>query len=683
MDFNNSLASVTTDIKESMKIIADNMIKTRPRGELVYRPYRKNEVFYDPGLLDPRKVNLKKLYPNAKRGNVVYIGTVLDSVAEYDAKLNMTGNARVIYNGKAIYDYEDNPNETKRGSCPIHLKKGENPVLFMVRCDDDEKFEFEFMPSVHVFWFWAKDYILHVRATSPMECFAGEDGVGISALYDSEQPFDGKYAYPTIDEKSNEIRFDKIFPNAEGMCAYALTVALEDTKLSLDIFSQSKVNVNGEEVSPLNFKVKRGDMILVKCLKGEKWGFAFNERAPIGIPFLVSKRGSGDKWLTLGTFGKNYCMELPYGPELNIQFVSPYVAEGWKKTFWKLNSTNDYIRPYMDTFFYSQWFYALMVGHFGLMQTAKILDNAQYMRYFTDSMQNLAQFYNYMLYEYENYGQPTFIQRGMELGDLDSIGTMGMNMCELYKLTSSPDALYCIEVLSKAAKENIPRFEDGTYRRWRDMWSDDTYMSCPFLVRLGLVKNHRYYFEEVVRQFIGFKMRFWMEDDKVFSHFYFLEAQIPNRIPWGRGNGWVFVALSDALENMPEDIEGKDELLKLFVDFAEGIAEKQDDDGLWHQVLTRSDTYQETSCTGMFLIGMCRGVRNGWLGEKYKERIQKAFEGLMKYKIDKNGNIYDVCRGSGNSMDEEYYANLGVIDNDDHGTGIILMALAELAKTFE
>ena len=38
-----------------------------------------------------------------------------------------------------------------------------------------------------------------------------------------------------------------------------------------------------------------------------------------------------------------------------------------------------------------------------------------------------------------------------------------------------------------------------------------------------------------------------MEDKKLFSHIYFLKEQTANRIPWGRGNGWVFLSLSDLL----------------------------------------------------------------------------------------------------------------------------------------
>lgn len=680
MCLDNSLYSVTTNINECLKIVAENMIKTRPRGELCYHPYRKNEVFSDPGIWTPRMVNIKKLYPEAKAGNVVYVGVILDSVAEYDVNLNMIGNVKAFYNNVVVYDYKDNLSKDLKGSCKIHLNKGENPVLFMVRCDNDKEFEFQFMASVPPFWFWAKDYILHVRGTSPIDAFRNEDGVGISKLYETEQPFDGAYVYPSLEDETGEINFNDIFPTTEGSFAYALTTALKDCRIKLMTFSKSKIFVNGEVTNSLEFEIKKGDVLLVKSLKEDKWGFSFDKEAPIGIPFLKSNRKNGDKWLTVGTFGEKNEMDVPYGPELKIQFVNPYVTKNWKKTFWKLNNKNDYIRPYMDTCFFSQWFYALMVGHYGLLETAKVLNNSEYIEYFVDSMQNMAKFYNYMFYESENFGEPTFIQKGTELNNLDAIGTMGMNMCELYKLTSSPESLYCIEYLASAMKENIPKFDDGTFCRERDMWSDDTFMSCPFLIRIALVKNDAKYFQEVVRQLLGFKKRLWMQDKKVFSHIYFLESKKPNRVPWGRGNGWVFVTLSDVLEKLPENIEGYDELLQLFVEFAEGIIENQDSEGLWHQVLTRPDAYQETSCTGMFIIGLCRGIRNGWLTEKYKENVRNAFIGLIRHKIDKTGNIYDVCRGSSNSMDEEYYMKLGVIDNDDHGTGIILMALSEMIK---
>ena len=212
MDFVNSLASVTKDMKEAMTIIADNMIDTRPRGELVYHPYRKNDVYKDQAILGPRKVDLKVLYPDAKPGNVVYVSTIFESVADYDAKLNMVGNVKAIFNGETIYDYEDNPGDTRRGGCPIHLKQGDNPITFMVRCDSEDSFEFEFMPSVRIYWMWAKDYILHVRATSPIECFTHEDGVGISKLYEKEEALTANLYIPPSKKREMKSVLTKYIP---------------------------------------------------------------------------------------------------------------------------------------------------------------------------------------------------------------------------------------------------------------------------------------------------------------------------------------------------------------------------------------------------------------------------------------------------------------------------------------
>ena len=194
------------------------------------------------------------------------------------------------------------------------------------------------------------------------------------------------------------------------------------------------------------------------------------------------------------------------------------------------------------------------------------------------------------------------------------------------------------------------------------------------------MKNDAEYHREAVRQLLGFKKRLWMADEKIFSHIFFLNPPEPNNIPWGRGNGWIYVSLSDALENIAPETEGYDELLQTYRDFTEGVVALQDGDGLWHQVLNRHDSYSETSCTAMFMLGLCRGIRNGWIGEEYKENVRRAYRGLISHKIGKDGAVYDVCMGSGNARDVNYYMNLGTVDNDDHGTGIVLSAICEMIK---
>lgn len=228
---------------------------------------------------------------------------------------------------------------------------------------------------------------------------------------------------------------------------------------------------------------------------------------------------------------------------------------------------------------------------------------------------------------------------------------------------------------------NIPRFNDGTFYRGTTMWADDVFMSCPFLARLGSITGNTFYYEECARQLAGFKKRLYRENKKIFSHIFFVEEQQPNEISWGRGNGWIFISLADLLTQLPEETQGYDMLLSLFREFAQGILAQQDKTGLWHQVMDRPTSYLETSCTGMFLLGMCKGMRCGWLPRsEFEEPARRALQGLLTHSIDKDGNVYGVCKGSGCSMDPVYYDELDMVKNDDHGTGIILSALAEFVR---
>ena len=249
-------------------------------------------------------------------------------------------------------------------------------------------------------------------------------------------------------------------------------------------------------------------------------------------------------------------------------------------------------------------------------------------------------------------------------------------MCLYYQLSGDEDALRIIRILLRAMETNIPRFPDGTLRRKTTMWADDTFMSCPFLVQAGLVTGDKTYHTEAIKQLLGFHKKLWMGDLQIFSHIFFLDTQSANRIPWGRGNG-------DALEHIPSHTEGYGELVSIYRDFTKGIAALQDEQGLWHQVLDRPDSYSETSCTAMFLLGLCRGIRLGLIGKEYMQNAHRAYRALITHKISRNGTVYGVCMGSGCQRDAQYYMDLGTIDNDDHGTGVVLTALCEYIRLTE
>jgi len=381
-----------------------------------------------------------------------------------------------------------------------------------------------------------------------------------------------------------------------------------------------------------------------------------------GLDFVESNRENAPKWLLLGGLDED---NLP-----KIQFKKPY-----KGQFWRL-CDGSYLRPYLDTHFYGLWFYALMVGQYGILKAAPLMGE-ELKEYFISGMSIMADFFDYMRYDTSVFGAPSFLQRSIALADLDSIGTMGMNFCDLYALKPSDEVKHVIDSLYDAMCKNIPRFPDGTFHREATMWSDDTFMSMPFLSRLGKLTGDKKYFEECICQINGFFKRLFMENEKLISHIYFLEDEKANKVPWGRGNGWVFITLSEVLERIPDSFEEKKDIIDKFRTFAEGVRAVQDESGMWHQVLNMPSSYEETSCTGMFALGMLRGVKNGWLDESYMENVEKAIRGIEAKAVDADGNITGVCRGSQCSYDPSYYAQLGTVVNDDHGTGIILALLAE------
>lgn len=677
------LSDITKNPAEALKIAADNMIKTRPKRDVEYITYKSSNVYKDTAPLGPRTVDLKVLYPEAANGDVVFVGTNLRAADDYEITMNTEGYIKMWLGGELFLDTTDSSEKQLRRTA-VHLKKGDNKLLFMCRCRGDD-FSFSFMPAVGIYYMWAKDYIAHVRALSPIEEYSVEEGVGISRLYKHEVQFDEEYVYPLPTEEKNSIDFGGIFPEESGKIAYALTYAAEDTVLRLKPQAWLKVFVNGMEKKNYDsIALKKDDSVLIKSLRSERWSVSYNSDAALYIKGIETRRAHGTQWLTLGTFSSDGNTELKSGPEIEMQFTRPYITADRQRTFWRLNSREDYIRPYIESCFYSQWFYALMVGHYGILDTAKTLNDQKYMDYFYSSMRSISRYYDYMQYEYEKFGQSTFLQKSHEPDNLDETGTMGMNLAELYTLFPDSDTLCCINRLADSVMNNVMRFPDGAFRRPDTMWADDTYMSCPFLVRLGYVYHDKKYFAECVRQFKGFAKRLYMPEKKLFSHIFFTETERKNSIPWGRANGWVINALSDVLMQLPEDTDGIDALKELYCSLAEGIRACQDENGLWHQVLDIPESYTETSCSGMFLLSLCRGIINGWIGTDYAECVNKAYNAIISNKIDADGNIYDVCMGSSRSMDAAYYMQLPPIKNDDHGTGIILSALCayiELRKS--
>src|ERR1700730_8646984 len=95
-------------------------------------------------------------------------------------------------------------------------------------------------------------------------------------------------------------------------------------------------------------------------------------------------------------------------------------------------------------------------------------------------------------------------------------------------------------------------------------------------------------------------------------------------------------------------------IMESYQKMMKALLQYQGKDGVWHQLLDHPESYPETSCTGMFTFAMITGVKHGWLDKKtYGKTARKGWLGLVSY-IQPNGDIRNVCQGTGKKNDLQY-----------------------------
>jgi rhamnogalacturonyl hydrolase YesR len=106
----------------------------------------------------------------------------------------------------------------------------------------------------------------------------------------------------------------------------------------------------------------------------------------------------------------------------------------------------------------------------------------------------------------------------------------------------------------------------------------------------------------------------------------------------------------------------------------------QDENGTWRQLIDQSDSWNETSGTGMFAFAMITGVKNGWLDKNiYGAAARKAWLGLISY-IDKSDDLHEVCEGTNKKNDRQYYFDRKRNIGDLHGQAPVLWCASALLR---
>lgn len=676
-----SILNICKTNREILDTIYNQAFSHRQKKDVMYLPET------DAGR-SPFKAHqpLEKLFPDYREGDYVYFSSIINGAFDRNVLVRILPgyeDTEVWFNG------EKQPLVDWMGGfygVIVHCKKGENNFLAKVAAKKDN-FDAEFLPIVPEVCVATNFYVYSCWHYMNEDGFRGQRGFKLSKLYRKDDVAPEieniEWIYPVKPLKSTGKKFDFNELCKKGNAAYVYTQY--KGKITIKHDSPMKVFEGGKEVyfaESGEFRKTYDDFetILLKSIKKDEWGFTVIQEGETRLDFVTGADCADLQWLWIGPFGRDCdCVDEPYAPEFNLQFEDVYNSVHGPK-YWNFYRENTALIQTIQSNFYGQWFYALMVGVYGMkLAAAKLGKNKDFIPYYTEWMKSLCRHRDYGKFAGCSGIDFAYLGLSAVLDRLDPIGTIGINISEYCLTTGDPEAKYVLKLLADSLTYDVPRFSDGTFNRVDTMWTDDTYMSLPFMARLGVITGDEKYFDDILTQVRGFLKRMWMEEQKLFSHIYFVEEKTPNRVPWGRGNGWVLLALSEVLLLLPEAYHGREEILTAYRKFAEGVLYHRDKNvGMWHQVVNNHESFIESSGSAMFIIGLSRGIRKGWIDKKYENDVKEAWSALLENCIDEDGNLYGVCMGSGCNMEEKYYLELNTIVNDDHGVGIVLEACVEV-----
>ncbi len=281
----------------------------------------------------------------------------------------------------------------------------------------------------------------------------------------------------------------------------------------------------------------------------------------------------------------------------------------------------------------------------------------------------------------------------------------GLNMLELYQRTDDEKYKIAIETLV-THMESQPRTNSGGFWHKKvypyQMWLDGLYMASPFLARYAHDFNKPKWFDEVAFQLMEVYKRTLDEKTGLVYHAWDESREQRWCNPetgqsmhfWSRATGWYMMALVDVLDYLPENHEGRANLIEILNQLSDALIKVQNEKtGLWYQVLDmggREGNYLEASGTAMFIYAFAKGAKKGYLNKKYLDIANNAFDSMIENMVEtgEDGlpiltNTCGACGLGGNpyrEADYNYYITEKQVENDQKGVAPFILAAIELNK---
>ena len=150
---------------------------------------------------------------------------------------------------------------------------------------------------------------------------------------------------------------------------------------------------------------------------------------------------------------------------------------------------------------------------------------------------------------------------------------------------------------------------------------------------------------------------------------------------WSRGNGWMSMAFTALMRDLPKGHPRRREVVRAARDFYLSCIAAQDSDCLWHQEMSDHSSFVEISGSALLLAGVGAAIETGVLPRKYLPRFEAGLKSLLGY-VDADGSVGHVCMsnltpgdGSKEALKLRHY-----YFNEPHGFGPVVFALGEAVR---
>lgn len=279
---------------------------------------------------------------------------------------------------------------------------------------------------------------------------------------------------------------------------------------------------------------------------------------------------------------------------------------------------------------------------------------------------------------------------------------MGDAVLLLYRVTNEAKYKKAADLIRSQLKDH-PRTNEGGFWHKKiypyQMWLDGLYMGEPFYAEYSEIFKQPQYYDDIANQFV------WMErhvrDDKTGLLYHAWDEskeqkwadKQTGRAPmfWGRAMGWYAMAVVDVLDYFPKNHPKRAELINILNREMTALEKVQDKSGAWWLILDKPNekgNYLEASSSAMFVYALAKGVRMGYLPEKFIKTAEKGWAGIQKEFITNAAGgkitLEKTIGGAGlggnpyRAGDYNYYISEKIVQNDPKGVGAYILAANEM-----